>query len=96
MYTALTEERAAEVRDQGIQIPRTEAEAIALHQGTRERDAQYLQKLMDRAASILNAKQREILGHDAEIRAAARERAWERERSDGQLIWRDADGCLRA
>ena len=95
LYTALEEERAAEVRERGIQAPTNEAEAIEMHEGTRERDVQYRQKLMDGAGSILSAKQMEVLRRDSEHRAAGMEREWEFARSQGQLVQKDANGCVR-
>ena len=68
LYTALDEERWGEVREKGIQIQgaTNEAEAIEMHQGTKERDVRYRQKLMDRAAAILSPKQLDILRRDSE------------------------------
>jgi hypothetical protein len=96
LYTALDEERAAEVRDKGVQPPSNEAEAIAMHPGTKERDARYHQKLVDRAASILNSKQLDVLGRGFDQRTALWERHWEQLRSEGKLVKTDADGCVRS
>ena len=96
LYTALDEERVAEVRDKGVQPPSNEAEAIAMHPGTKERDARYHQKLMDRAASILNSKQLDVLGRGFDQRTALWERHWEQLRSEGKLVKTDADGCVRS
>jgi hypothetical protein len=94
LYTALDEERWGEVREKGIQSPTNEAEAIEMHQGTKERDVRYRQKLMDRAASILSPKQLDILRRDSEQRAANMERGWEYLRSEGKLVQTDASGCV--
>jgi hypothetical protein len=96
LYTALDEERATEVRDKGIQPPSNEAEAIEMHEGTKERRVRYRQKLLDRAGSILSAKQLEILRRDSELRAANLERGWEYLRSKGELVQTDGDGCVRS
>lgn len=94
LYTALDEERAGEVHEKAIQPPTNEAEAIEMHQGTKERNVQYSQKLMDRAASILSAKQTDILRRDSEHRAANMERQWALLRSEGKLVQTDANGCV--
>jgi hypothetical protein len=94
LYTALAEEAMEEARGQVLEPPTNEAEAIVKHQGNKEREVQYHQKLMDRAASILSAKQLEVLRRDSDQRAADRERQWEQQRSLGQLVHKDADGCV--
>ena len=96
LFTALDDERTGEVRELGIQTPASEAEAIVMHQGTRERNLQYRQKLLDRAASILSAKQLDTLRRDIDLRAAGMERSWEFSRAQGTLVQRDADGCVRS
>ena len=94
LYTAFAEEALEEARGQVLQPPANEAEAIVMHQGNKEREVQYHQKLMDRAASTLSAKQLEVLRRDSDQRAADRERQWEQQRSQGQLVHKDADGCV--
>jgi hypothetical protein len=94
LYTALDEERWGEVRDKGIQSPTNEAEAIEMHQGTKERNVEYRQKLLDRAAPILSPKQLDILRRDSDQRAASMERSWEYLRSEGKLVQRNANGCV--
>ncbi len=96
LYAALDEERWTEVREKAVQSPTSEAEAVEMHHGTRERNVHYRQKLLDRAASILNARQLDILRRDSEQGAAGMERAWEYTRSQGKLIQIDADGCVRS
>jgi hypothetical protein len=94
LYTALDEEGWGEVREKAIQSPTSEAEAIELHQGNKERMVRYRQKLIDRAASILSPKQLDILRRDSEQKAANVERGWEYLRSQGKLVQTDANGCV--
>jgi len=96
LYTTADEEwvREVQVQDKGLQPPTSEAEAIELHPGNKERELQYRQRLIDRAAPILSARQLDILRHDFEHQAAARELEWERHRSRGDLVQIDSDGCV--
>ncbi len=94
LYTALDEEGWGEGREKGIQPPTNEAEAIEMHQASKERMVRYRQKLMDRAAPILSPKPLDILRRDSEQRAANMERDWKYRRSEGKLVQTDANGCV--
>jgi hypothetical protein len=94
LYTALGEETWGEVREKGIQPPTNQAEAIEMHQASKERTVRYRQKLVDRAAPILSPKQLDILRRDSEQKAASMERGWEHLRSQGKLVLTDANGCV--
>ncbi len=94
LYTALNEEAVEEARGQAREPPTNEAEAIELHQRNQERSVGERQKLLERAAAILSAKQLDILRRDSELRAASMERGWEHLRSQGKLVQADANGCV--
>ena len=94
LYATLEEQRRDETQGLEAQAPTSEAEAIEQHQVTRERDVRYQQRLMERAASILDAKQLEILRSASEQRAAMFEQTWELRRSLGKLVMRDKRGCV--
>jgi hypothetical protein len=94
LYTALDEEAVEEMRGQVVQPPTNEAEAIEWHQGTKEQNVRQRHKLLERAATFLSAKQLEVLRRHSEQKAAAREQQWEQRRSQGQLVHKDANGCL--
>jgi hypothetical protein len=94
LYGTLEEQRRDETQGLEAQAPASEAEAIEQHQVTKERDERYQQKLIERAASILDAKQLEILRSESEQRAAFFEQQWELRRSQGKLVVRDERGCV--
>jgi hypothetical protein len=94
LYTALAEDGLEEARGQVLEPPTNEAEAIEWHQGNKEQNVRHGNKLLERAATILSAKQLEVLRRDSDQRAADRERQWEQQRSQGQLVHKDADGCV--